>query len=174
MISLISKFGLEIIKSTANCPLIPHKEMIINFFLVTYPEYIYNFEDKKIKKKEYFIPYQIEKFNLVKKFHENTIHKRAQTLYESIKQSNFWWVGIYQDAKNYVKNYSICQQVHKLKARKPKVKQIIVNCPILSSLLLKFFFFYMFFYIFFEIDFLSIHLFCLFIIIYNLLFLIYY
>ena len=78
---------------------------------------------------EYFIPYQIEKFNLIKKLHENTIHKGTQTLYESIKQSNFWWIGIYQDVKNYIKNCSICQQVHKLKARKPEVKQIISNCP---------------------------------------------
>ena len=39
--------------------------------------------------KEYFIPYQIEKNNLISILHERIIHKRQNSLYELIKQENF-------------------------------------------------------------------------------------
>ena len=79
--------------------------------------------------KEYFIPYQIEKNNLIKNLHERTIHKGQNSLYELVKQENFWWCGIYEDVKEYIKNCPICQQIHKNVGRKPQIKQIITKGP---------------------------------------------
>ncbi len=79
--------------------------------------------------KEYFIPYQCEKNKLIMSLHERTIHKGQNSLYELIKQENFWWCGIYDDVKEYVKNCPICQQLHKNVGRKPQVKQIISKGP---------------------------------------------
>ena len=79
--------------------------------------------------KEYFIPYQIEKNNLINNLHERTIHKGQNSLYKLVKQENFWWCGIYEDVKEYIKNCPICQQIHKNVGRKPQIKQIITKGP---------------------------------------------
>ncbi len=49
----------------------------------------------------------------------STIHKGQNSLYELIKQENFWWYGLYEDIKEYVKNNPISQQIHKNVGRKP-------------------------------------------------------
>ena len=72
--------------------------------------------------KEYFIPYQIEKNHLISSLHERTIHKGQNSLYELIKQENFWWCGIYEDVKEYIKKCAIYQQIHKNIGRKPQIK----------------------------------------------------
>ena len=48
---------------------------------------------------EYYIPYQFEKNQVITRLHERTIHKGQNSLYELIKQENFWWCGIYEDVK---------------------------------------------------------------------------
>ena len=72
--------------------------------------------------KEYFIAYQFEKINLLKSLHYQSMHKGEKSLYELIKQQDYWWCGIYEDVKNYIKNCEICQQLHKVKGRKPQIK----------------------------------------------------
>ena len=57
------------------------------------------------------------------------MHKGEKSLYELIKQQDYWWCGIYEDVKNYIKNCEICQQLHKVKGRKPQIKQIITKGP---------------------------------------------
>ena len=79
--------------------------------------------------KEYFIPFQFEKNHLIRSLHERTIHKGQNSLYELIKQENFWWCGIYEDVKEYIKRCPICQQIHKNVGRKPQIKQIITKGP---------------------------------------------
>ena len=79
--------------------------------------------------KEYFIAYQIEKNQIIKRLHEQTLHKGEIALYELIKQQNYWWTNIYKDVKNYINNCEICQQLHKNKGRKPEIKQIISKGP---------------------------------------------
>ena len=49
------------------------------------------------------------------------------SLYEAIINQDYWWVGIYEDVKNYVINCEICQQLHKTKARKSQINQIITK-----------------------------------------------
>ena len=51
------------------------------------------------------------------------------SLYDAIKNQDYWRVGIYEDVKNYVINCEICQQLHKTKARKPQINQIITKGP---------------------------------------------
>ena len=49
------------------------------------------------------------------------------SLYEAIKNQDYWRVGIYKDVKNNVINCKICQQLHKTKARKSQINQIITK-----------------------------------------------
>ena len=79
--------------------------------------------------KEYYIPYQFEKNQVITSLQEPTIHKVQNSLYELIKQEIFWWCGIYEDVKEYVKNCPICQQIHKNVERKLQIKQIISKGP---------------------------------------------
>ena len=81
------------------------------------------------KYKEYYIPYQSEKIQIIKYLHEKTIHKGEKSLYELIKQQDYWWYGIYEDVQNYIKNCKICQQTHKMMGRKPQISQIISKGP---------------------------------------------
>ena len=85
-----------------------------------------NQSNVKIKQyKKYFIPYQIEKNQLITILHEHTIHKGWNSLYELINQENFLWCGIYEDVKEYVINCPICQKIHKNFGKKPQIKQSI-------------------------------------------------
>ena len=53
----------------------------------------FNQSNVKIKQyKKYFIPYQIEKNQLITIQHERTIYKGLNSLYELIKQENFFVV----------------------------------------------------------------------------------
>ena len=67
------------------------------------------------------------KNNLIKILHDESIHKGMNSLYEAIINQDYWWVGIYEDVKNYVINCEICQQLHKTKARKSQINQIITK-----------------------------------------------
>ena len=87
---------------------------------------------KNFFEKDYFVAYQIEKNNLVKRVHEDSIYKGIKSLYLLIRDRNYWWYGMYEDVKEYVKNCSncsICQQIHKSVNKKPDIKQIISNGP---------------------------------------------
>ena len=57
------------------------------------------------------------------------MHKGNQILYNLIRNSEYWWNGIYEDVRNYIKNCSVCQSLHTVKHRKPVNLQIISNGP---------------------------------------------
>ena len=73
--------------------------------------------------------FQIGKNNIVKRLHDESIHKGQKSLYLLIRNGNYWWYGIYEDVKDYIKKCSICQQLHKSVNRKPDIKQIISKGP---------------------------------------------
>ena len=39
--------------------------------------------------------------NLIKLLHDKLYHKGINVLYDIVKESKFWWNGIYDDIKNY-------------------------------------------------------------------------
>jgi hypothetical protein len=45
--------------------------------------------------KAYFIAYQFEKIDLIKKYHELTIHKGNHSLYNLIKESEYFGGKVY-------------------------------------------------------------------------------
>ena len=65
----------------------------------------------------------------MKRLHEESIHKEVKSLYLLIRDGNYWWYGIYEDVKEYVKNCSIYQQIRKSVNKKTYIKQIISNGP---------------------------------------------
>ena len=88
-----------------------------------------DYSSKEYIKKDYFVAFQIEKNNIVKRLHDESIHKGQKSLYLLIRNGNYWWYGIYEDVKDYIKKCSICQQLHKSVNRKPDIKQIITKGP---------------------------------------------
>ena len=58
-------------------------------------------KDKNKPKKNYIIPYEFEKINIIKNLHEQSMHKGINILYNLVKESNFWWHSIYNDVNNY-------------------------------------------------------------------------
>ena len=79
--------------------------------------------------KEFFIPYDFEKIKLIKRFHDFSTHRGYKTLYNLIKEEQFWWNNIYIDIYNYVKNCPICQSIHNQPKIKPETMQIITTKP---------------------------------------------
>ncbi len=53
------------------------------------------------------------------------MQKGEKIVYEKIKQSDYWWCGIYEDFKNFIYNCEIFHKWHKKKSEKPQIKQII-------------------------------------------------
>jgi hypothetical protein len=90
---------------------------------------IYSNDADKKHYKANFIAYQYEKIDLIKKYHELTIHKGIHSLYNLIKESEFWWYGIYENIKKYIKRCVIFQTIHKKKPKKPTIIQIFSNGP---------------------------------------------
>ena len=88
----------------------------------------YNTKNGLIKK-EQFVAFKIEKNNIIKNLHDESMHKGNQILYNLIRNSEYWWNGIYEDVRNYIKNCSVCQSLHTVKHRKPVNLQIISNGP---------------------------------------------
>jgi len=60
--------------------------------------------------KEFFIPYLIEKFNIIREVHDELTHdeRNQKTLDALVKEHDFWWYGIYQDIKNYASHCPLC------------------------------------------------------------------
>ena len=60
--------------------------------------------------KEFFVVYQFEKINIIKKIHESIAHRgeNGKGLDEAVKECDFWWYGIYQDIKKYANYCPIC------------------------------------------------------------------
>ena len=69
--------------------------------------------------KEYFIPFQIEKIQIIKLLHDASVHKE-QSLSDLVKKSEYWWYGIYQDVKNAVNFCPLCKKRPKTKIIKPR------------------------------------------------------
>ena len=51
--------------------------------------------------KTYIVAYEFEKMNLIKLLHDKSYHKGINVLYDIVKESKFWWNGIYDDIKSY-------------------------------------------------------------------------
>ena len=60
--------------------------------------------------KEFYIPYLIEKFNIIREVHDELTHdeRNQKTLDALVKEHDFWWYGIYQDIKNYAPHCPLC------------------------------------------------------------------
>ena len=79
--------------------------------------------------KNYYIAYEFEKFNIIRTLHDKCGHKGINTLYNLIRESDFYWSGIYNDIVNYVNKCKICQATHTSKYKSPINLQIISNKP---------------------------------------------
>ena len=60
--------------------------------------------------KEFYIPYLLEKFNIIREVHDELTHdeRNQKTLDGLVKSHDFWWFGIYQDIKLYGGHCPIC------------------------------------------------------------------
>ena len=88
-----------------------------------------NKENGKEIYKNYYIAYEFEKFNIIRTLHDKCGHKGINTLYNLIRESDFYWSGIYNDIVNYVNKCKICQATHTSKYKSPINLQIISNKP---------------------------------------------
>ena len=73
---------------------------------------IFNVSNRSKNKnyKEFFIPYLLEKFNIIREVHDELTHdeRNTKTLDALVKEHDFWWYGVYQDIKNYGGHCPLC------------------------------------------------------------------
>ena len=77
--------------------------------------------------KSYFIAYLNEKINIIDNLYKLSCHRGINTLHNLIIQQDFCWYYLLSDVKNYLVNYVVCQEIHKINYKKPGIKQIISN-----------------------------------------------
>ena len=82
------------------------------------------------QEKEYFkIPYEHEKDIIINEYHSNYNHAGRDSTYENILKNHWYWYGMIEDIKLYIKKCPNCDNYKKYKKLKGKKKIIIENGP---------------------------------------------
>ena len=77
----------------------------------------------------YKIPYEHEKNIIINDYHSDYNHSGRDTTYFNILKNNWFWQGIIEDIKNFIKACPNCNNQNKFKKLKSRNKIIIENGP---------------------------------------------
>ena len=67
-----------------------------------------NLDEKKLIFKKYLIPYQKEIKGIIDKFHNNDTHPGKEEIIDSIKNDNYYWIGMSYDLDKVLSECPVC------------------------------------------------------------------
>ena len=76
------------------------------------------------------IPFEKDKFNILKNAHNNNGHLGINRTYNKIKENGYFWDNIINDIKNYIGNCPNCIKIKAGKKINAKTKVIITKGPL--------------------------------------------
>ena len=84
---------------------------------------------KDVEKKYYKIPYEHEKENIINDNHSNFNHAGREATYQNIINNNWYWYGMVDEIKKFIKACPNCNTSNKFQKLKGKNKIILENGP---------------------------------------------